>query len=65
VKSVRLPADVSAAVSEYAEEHGLSESDAMRRLIERGLAGDRPEEMIERLERIEEEVNRPLWQRMW
>jgi predicted DNA-binding protein len=63
VKSVRLPADTAARVSQYAEERGISESDALRRLVEQGLTGVEVEEIEERLDRIERKVSQPIWRR--
>lgn len=65
--SVRLPADTAAYVEEYAEERGISESDAHRRLLDRGREWEeRVGEVAEAVGRIEEEMNEPgWWERLW
>lgn len=63
VKSVRLSADVAREVEEYAEKRDLSESDALRRLVEQGLAGGELEERLVDVERRLEHLERPFWER--
>jgi len=65
VKSVRLPADVSESVEQLAEDRDVSESDMLRRLVERGLREDRLGEVAESVDRIEAEVSKPVWRRLW
>jgi predicted DNA-binding protein len=36
-RSFRLPPDVAEAVDEYAEEHGITKSEAYRRIIKQGI----------------------------
>lgn len=62
--SVRLQNDLAEAVEEVAEERGISESDALRRLVQHGVEYEtRLSEIDEQLDRIEDEVQKPLWQR--
>lgn len=62
-KSVRIPNDIAQRVEEYAEEHDITESDALRRLILYGL--EREENGYhETLVRIKEEVTTPWWKRL-
>lgn len=61
--SVRLPEDVAARVDQYADERGVSRSEAVRRLIGSGLEADRVERRVERLERRVERLERPVWER--
>jgi len=64
-KSVRLPADVAGEVERQADERDLSESDMLRRCIERGLVDDTQDlkQIDDRLRRIESLLERPLWRR--
>jgi hypothetical protein len=61
-KATRLPADVAKEVEEYADARGITEADALRRLISSGLEQEAVEE---RLREIEEEVKKPLWKRLF
>lgn len=63
-KGVRLPADLAQRVEQYASDHEISESDALRRLVLYGL--EREENGYhETLLRIEEEVSTPWWHRLF
>jgi predicted transcriptional regulator len=62
--SVRLQNDLAEQVEKVADERDISESDALRRLVERGVEYEfRLSEMDTQLDRIEKEVNAPLWRR--
>jgi len=83
VKSVRLPADVAESVEQLSDDRDVSESDMLRRLVERGLRDDRLDDLAEQVDRaakeqtdrldnvaesveqIEQEVSKPVWQRLW
>jgi len=52
----RFPEDTADAVEEYADEHDISRSEAMRRLVDEGLASRKREEIREGLEEIGEEM---------
>lgn len=53
-KSVRLPTDVAEEIEQQADEQGLSESDLLRRCIEKGLADD---DQSDRLDRIDDRLS--------
>lgn len=67
-KSVRLPADLADEIEDRATENDVSESDVLRRVIERGLREDERDkelaELRQRLARIEERLREPLWKRL-
>ncbi len=52
----RFPEDTADAVEEYADEHDISRSEAMRRLVDEGLASRKREGIREDLEEIGEEM---------
>lgn len=61
---MRLQNDLAEQVEKVADERDISESDALRRLVERGVEYEsRLSEMHAQLDRIEKEVNAPLWRR--
>ena len=61
-KGTRLPPDVAEAVEEYAEARGISEADALRRIIRDGLTKSGEGE---RFDRLEKQLQRPWWARRW
>lgn len=61
-KGTRLPPDVAAELERYAEERGISEADALRRIIRRGLTTSGEGE---RFDRLEKQLQRPWWARRW
>lgn len=63
--SVRLPEDVAERVDQYAEERGISTSEAVRRLITSGLADERRDEQLREIERRIARLERPWWVRVW
>lgn len=61
--SSRLPEDVAARVEEYAEQRGISQSEAVRRLIVAGLGQDEIEGRLRDVEERVEELEQPFWKR--
>jgi len=64
MKGARVPEDLGAEIEAHAEARGISESDAIRRLLRDGLRHQEREELLERVERIEAEVGRPWWRKL-
>jgi len=63
--SARLPEDVAERVERYAEERGISQSEAVRRLIVTGLESERLEDRLAEMEqRVDRLEDRPFW-RWW
>lgn len=63
--SARLPEDVAERVERYAEERGISQSEAVRRLIVTGLESERLEDRVAEIEeRVDRLEDRPFW-RWW
>ncbi len=64
--SARIPDDLAADLERYQDEHGVSQSEAVRRLLGDGLETDdlrdRVDELERRLYRVERRADRrPLW----
>ena len=66
--SVRIGESLHNKVQEFAQENKMSESDAIRQLVRDGLAANELEEELEevhgRLDKLEEEVNKSLIERI-
>jgi len=64
--SARIPDDLADDLERYQDKHGVSESEAIRRLLADGLAddelGDRVDDLERRLEHVERRTaQRPCW----
>lgn len=60
--SARVPDDLADRIEEYAEERGISTSEAVRRLLSDGLDDDDLRRQVEELERrVERLERRPPW----
>lgn len=60
--SARVPDDIAEQVERYAEERGISTSEAVRRLLVDGLQEEKIERRLDRLEyRVDRLEKQPVW----